>query len=161
MYTKDETKIRLKSLHLIMKCCTCSLFMNPNTPAAISAPKIIRRQAKNCREGAYYYFSLFPSSYWYENCLWHLFKSTVSHLVQYHLSLKSRAFWPTEVRRHWDSRTAPKQPKKPTIIINPPAPRRMYTAEERRGGQVSILHRVTIHQKTNNTVYNTGIYSPK
>lgn len=29
---------------------TCSLFMNPNTPAAISAPKIIKRHAKNCRE---------------------------------------------------------------------------------------------------------------
>lgn len=29
--------------------CTCFWFMNPNTPAAISAPKMIRRQAKNCR----------------------------------------------------------------------------------------------------------------
>jgi len=30
---------------------TCFLFMNPKTPAVISAPKIIRRQAKNWRKG--------------------------------------------------------------------------------------------------------------
>lgn len=151
MHIKDETKIRLTSLPLIVKCCTCSLFMNPNTPAAISAPKIIRRQAKNCREGAYYCFSLFPSGYWNKNCLCHWFKGAVSHLVQYNLSLKSRAFWPTEARRHWDSRTAPKQPKKPTIIINPPAPRRMYTAEERHDGQVS--NSASCHNTSENEQY--------
>lgn len=45
----------------------------------------------------------------------------------------------TDASRHWDSRTAPKQPKKPTIIIRPPAPSSMYTAEERADAQIISL----------------------
>ena len=40
----------------------------------------------------------------------------------------------TEPRRHWDSRTAPQQPKKPTSITRLPATIRMYTPERRSNG---------------------------
>lgn len=39
----------LLNLYSFSICCTCSLLMNPNTPAAISAAKMINRQAKNCK----------------------------------------------------------------------------------------------------------------
>lgn len=41
-------------------------------------------------------------------------------------------FLPTNPRRHCDSRTAPQHPKKPTSIMIPPAPIKIYTAEKQK-----------------------------
>lgn len=134
--------------------------MNPNTPAAISAPKIIKRHAKNCREEKSLIisdtlFSLFqhkdslsllvsllqPAQY----CMYYFYlKSHYIHIHTYTYTqtrLRCRLkVIPTDARRHWDSRTAPKQPKKPTTIISAPAPRRMYTAGGQKDGHISQFH---------------------
>lgn len=157
MYIKDGTKIRLTSPPLIIKC-TCSLFMNPNTPAAISAPKIIRRQAKNCR-GVLLFFII---SFWLliykivcvivSKALSHIQCNTIYLWNPGHFNLPRQE----DTETHGQPRNNRRSRQSSSTLLH-----REGCTQLRRDVMDRLVLCIASHRKTNNTLYNTGLYWPK